>query len=511
MACTAARPAACDGRLVLPPRYAQHHGQRCARGAAATEPAGAARRSDRAHVHEPAGSVCFFVKRPKWAKSSPPTSATAWCNTSWQATRQIRETIFTDDACARRQRKGDPRLLDGLPPHETLFRAPPGKGLPIGNLNSQIFANVYLNALDKFVKHALKCRWYLRHCDDCVPLAASREQLLDWRERIRGFLAQHPLLEMNDARERRRPVADGVDFRGDIVRPFHLLVRRPVVGHLREKLHRAERAPVQERDGTTTWRFDRAALDALQATLASYLGHFRLRRPDRPPAAQCCWWRRRGRWGRASSSGRRCCAALRGRRREPSGCSRSDTGSSSARPEEPPRLAKNQSAPGRRICRGQESTPRLWSASHRGVLLIRLGAQHCRSGFAGWRFARHRARCDVAGGARGGQPSPLVPFLPRRGTHCASSREVRCGWGSTRGPAEPPRSFPSPQGYSLRVIARGAMWLGEHEGASRAPSFLSFPAGVLIARHRAMSTPCPDASGSDRPAGRSRAAWRAAS
>ncbi len=63
----------------------------------------------------------------------------------------------------------------------------------------------------------------------------------------------------------------------------------------------------------------------------------------------------------------------------------------------------------------------------------------------------------------------------------------------------------------LRVIARGAMWLGEHEGASRAPSFLSFPAGVLIARHRAMSTPCPDASGSDRPAGRSRAAWRAAS
>ena len=73
--------------------------------------------------------------------------------------------------------KGDPRLLDRLPAHKTLFRAPPGKGLPIGNLNSQFFANVYLNALDQFVKHELKCRWYLRYCDDFVLVAESAAQL----------------------------------------------------------------------------------------------------------------------------------------------------------------------------------------------------------------------------------------------------------------------------------------------------------------------------------------------
>lgn len=72
--------------------------------------------------------------------------------------------------------KGDPRLLDRLPAHKTLFRAPPGKGLPIGNLNSQFFANVYLNALDQFVKHELKCRWYLRYCDDFVLVAESAAQ-----------------------------------------------------------------------------------------------------------------------------------------------------------------------------------------------------------------------------------------------------------------------------------------------------------------------------------------------
>ena len=76
--------------------------------------------------------------------------------------------------------KGDPRLADRLPAQKTLFRAPPGKGLPIGNLNSQFFATVYLNALDQFVKHELKCRWYLRYCDDFVRVVESAAQLSNW-------------------------------------------------------------------------------------------------------------------------------------------------------------------------------------------------------------------------------------------------------------------------------------------------------------------------------------------
>jgi hypothetical protein len=64
---------------------------------------------------------------------------------------------------------GDPRLVDRFPAHKTLFRAPAGKCLPIGNLNSQSFATVYLNALDPFVNHGLKCRWYLRYFDGFLP------------------------------------------------------------------------------------------------------------------------------------------------------------------------------------------------------------------------------------------------------------------------------------------------------------------------------------------------------
>jgi retron-type reverse transcriptase len=57
---------------------------------------------------------------------------------------------------------------------------PIGKGMPLGNLTSQFFANVYLNELDKFVKHELKAKFYIRYVDDFVLLNSSREKLLSW-------------------------------------------------------------------------------------------------------------------------------------------------------------------------------------------------------------------------------------------------------------------------------------------------------------------------------------------
>ena len=184
--------------------------------------------------------------------------------------------------------KGDPRLLDRLPAHKTLFRPPPGKFLPIGNLNSQFFANVYLNALDQFVNHELKCRWYLRYCDDFVLVAETAAQLAAWKARIEDFLTERLLLQLNPARERLRPVSDGVDFLGYIVRPFHLLVRRRVVGHLREALSCSRGVLVGQHAQATEYRFDPQALDALQASLASYLGHLRRASCQRRLVAALC-------------------------------------------------------------------------------------------------------------------------------------------------------------------------------------------------------------------------------
>ena len=188
----------------------------------------------------------------------------------------LSRVLVFHDCTANYVMKGDAALFDRLPPHKILFGCAPGKGLPIGNLNSQFFANVYLNALDQFVKHTLKCRWYLRYCDDFVLLANDPTQLQEWRVRIAEFLREGLLLELNPTRERLRPAGDGVDFLGYIVRRDYLLVRRRVVGHLRERLQRYERQLVLEGPGYTRYTFDAALLDELNAVLASYLGHFKL-------------------------------------------------------------------------------------------------------------------------------------------------------------------------------------------------------------------------------------------
>jgi RNA-directed DNA polymerase len=159
--------------------------------------------------------------------------------------------------------------LRRVPEHKRLTSAPPGKGLPIGNLTSQFFANVYLNELDQFIKHQLKCRYYLRYVDDLILLDPEPGRLRDWRQAIARFLDERLHLALK-AEPEPRPVTDGADFLGYIVRPDYRLVRRRVVGNLRLKLASFARDFVT----ATSLRLPPAARERLRAILASYLGHF---------------------------------------------------------------------------------------------------------------------------------------------------------------------------------------------------------------------------------------------
>ena len=90
----------------------------------------------------------------------------------------LSKTIIFHD-CARDiapKIQSQPRLFEKLPPEKSLFKVARGKGLPIGNLTSQFFANVYLNELDQFVKHNLKAKFYVRYVDDFVILGRNREK-----------------------------------------------------------------------------------------------------------------------------------------------------------------------------------------------------------------------------------------------------------------------------------------------------------------------------------------------
>lgn len=157
-----------------------------------------------------------------------------------------------------------------VPPHKRLVNAPPGSGLPIGNLSSQFLANVYLDRLDQFVKHTLKAKRYLRYVDDFVLVHHDREQLLAWQEQITEFLGRVLHLSLKAAPPLRR-LSDGIDFLGYVVRPTHTLVRRRVVAHMHAALAGWQARHVADR----TIRATPDALQRVQATAASYAGHLK--------------------------------------------------------------------------------------------------------------------------------------------------------------------------------------------------------------------------------------------
>ncbi len=160
------------------------------------------------------------------------------------------------------------RLLESIPRHKSLFGMAPNKGLPIGNLTSQFFANIYLNGLDQFIKHVLKCRYYMRYVDDLVLVADSREVCRGWREGIRGYLGGKLKLELRDE-GKIRPAANGIDFLGYIARADYTLVRNRVVNNLKSRLAVFRKQLLEINDGIITVRYDNDVLMGAQAVLHS--------------------------------------------------------------------------------------------------------------------------------------------------------------------------------------------------------------------------------------------------
>ena len=86
--------------------------------------------------------------------------------------------------------------------------------MPLGNLTSQFFANVYLNELDYFVKHNLKAKYYVRYVDDFVILHKSKSQLEIWKNEINEFLRDKLKLELHPDKSKIIPLSKGIDFVG---------------------------------------------------------------------------------------------------------------------------------------------------------------------------------------------------------------------------------------------------------------------------------------------------------
>jgi len=113
---------------------------------------------------------------------------------------------------------------------------PQGKGMPLGNLTSQFFANVYLHELDEFVKHELRARFYIRYVDDFVLLNQSKEKLLSWGGGINVFLLKNLKIEIHPEKSKIIFLSNGVDFVGFRNFYHYRLLRKRNVRSIKNKI-----------------------------------------------------------------------------------------------------------------------------------------------------------------------------------------------------------------------------------------------------------------------------------
>jgi hypothetical protein len=100
-----------------------------------------------------------------------------------------------------------------------------GKGLPLGNLTSQLLVNIYMNEFDQFVKHVLKVKYYLRYADDFVILLHDRTSVLHLLRYIVRYLRTELLLQLHPDKVFIKTLASGVDFLGWVHFGDHRVLR----------------------------------------------------------------------------------------------------------------------------------------------------------------------------------------------------------------------------------------------------------------------------------------------
>ncbi len=138
---------------------------------------------------------------------------------------QLAETILFHDPRQDFELRGKPSMLELVPPHKRLGNHPAHLGLPIGNLSSQFFANIYLDALDQFCKHQLQAKYYIRYVDDFMLLHESPQWLNAAKWEIEEFLLGKLNACINPTKTILQPVERGVDFVGQVIRPWHRVTR----------------------------------------------------------------------------------------------------------------------------------------------------------------------------------------------------------------------------------------------------------------------------------------------
>ena len=124
----------------------------------------------------------------------------------------------------------------GLDEAKSMLHAKEGLGLPIGNLTSQLFSNVYLNPFDQYVKRELKCKYYGRYVDDAAIVSHDKDWLLSLVPSIRNMLNSELGLELHMGKLNISEVHKGIEFLGSYIKPWRVYMSRDCINRIERKI-----------------------------------------------------------------------------------------------------------------------------------------------------------------------------------------------------------------------------------------------------------------------------------
>ena len=139
---------------------------------------------------------------------------------------QLADQVLFHDPRENYEYRGNVDMIDRVPAHKRLVNQSAQFGLPIGNLSSQFFANVLLDALDQHIKHQLRCRHYIRYVDDFILLHEDPQWLNAAKADIEAWLPANLHLQVNPSKTILQPIDRGVDFVGQVIKPWRRSTRR---------------------------------------------------------------------------------------------------------------------------------------------------------------------------------------------------------------------------------------------------------------------------------------------
>ncbi|MFA6090211.1 MAG: reverse transcriptase/maturase family protein [Candidatus Gracilibacteria bacterium] len=154
---------------------------------------------------------------------------------------QLCEKVILNDPTKNCTIKGKREDWTGLPRSKSLFFSAPGIGLPIGNLTSQIFANLYLHTLDVFIKKDLKIQYNGRYVDDFILIHEDAEYLKGLIISIRTFLSEYLKLELHPKKIHFQHATKGVAFLGAYIKPYRIYVGKRIKGNFFQTIEEINR------------------------------------------------------------------------------------------------------------------------------------------------------------------------------------------------------------------------------------------------------------------------------